>query len=287
MTGPRIRATLPDFQAFAGRALDAEDVAERVELWRHRYRSRHGRLLDLVGADGGGDESLRRLMRELRGIRARVQEAGAVVPGMIEELEPRVRDRLDAGGRPEPLHVLLVGTMGANALVAPVGDDLAVLHCLEWFADAEAHRALVAHEDTHAWHRRLLGAEPPDDDPAWRALSEGVAVRVSREVVPDLPDRDHFWYGIEGFEEWLPWCRDHRRLLLSRFREGLAAEPGSPAAAETVSRFFGGGFVEGRWRTGFFLADRLVAALEPDLPELCRLEPARARTLVRGAVERL
>lgn len=295
----RIRNTLPDFQRYAGNALEG-DARKRSELWEQEYLARHEDVLGpLLPQDGDTRTGISKLVRQLRGIRARAQEAAAIVPGLIEEVEPEVRSLLDAGDAEEPLHVLLVGTMGANALVTAVDGDLAVLHCVEWYAGEAPERVLIAHEDTHAWHRRRLGdGDPlPEDDLAWTAFYEGLAVRVSREVVPDRPEEEYFWYGIEGFEDWLEWCRDNQDLLWSRFRDALdAAEAPNDGdhgddgdvddgdADDGVHRFFGAGLVEGRWRTGFFLADELVGGFEAEPAELCRMDVDEARELIRDAV---
>lgn len=278
----RIRNTLPEFQRFAGSALDA-DPEDREEIWQERYRARHDDVFDVFFAEHGSRSGLPKLMRELRGLRARVQAAGKVMPELIEDVEPRVHELLGAGEEPEPLHVLLVGTMSANAFVAPLGEDLAVFHCLEWFAGQESAQVLVAHEDTHAWHRRVVGSPPPDDL-AWTAFSEGLAVQVSRQAVPDRPEHEYFWYGVEGFEEWLSWCRENEDMLRSRFCEALQEEAASEEPpGEAMEQFFGGAFIEGHWRTGFFLADAMVASLEGDPAELYQLSTDEARSAIREA----
>jgi len=117
-----------------------------------------------------------------------------------------------------PLHVLMVGTFTTNAFVGRLGSEPAVFWCLEWFSNPEAARVLVAHETTHAFHQELLGAAPPDNDLAWTCLFEGLAVQTSRGAFPGRPEEEYFWYGMGGFEDWLTWCREHRRNLLALFR---------------------------------------------------------------------
>lgn len=276
----RIINTIPDFHAFAGRALDA-DEDEREQLWERRYRDANSEIFDAFFAGYGERDGLAKVLSQLAGVRRRVQAASSQMPDIIEDVEPDVRQLLDAHDQSEPIHVLLVGTMSANAFVAPLGDQLAVFHCLEWFADARSAKVLVAHEDAHAWHRRLLGDHPDEDDAAWMAFYEGLAVQASRQVVPERLEDDYFWYGVAGFEDWLDWCREHRTLLLGHFREALSGDKAvGRDAGDPVEVFFGAGFVEGRWRTGFFIADELVASLDTELSELARWDVDEARRAI-------
>ncbi len=274
---PRILDTTPAFQRFAGAAVDADEIT-RQQQWTQRYQAAHPEVFEAFFAADGDRSSLATMLRQLRGVRLRTQAGAANLPDLITAIEPAVVEALGAHGHPEPLHVLLVGSFSANAFVAPLGDDLAVFHCLEWFTDPGAAGALVAHEAAHAWHRRRAGtrAEP---DLAWEALREGIAVHPSRPAVPDLSDHDYFWYGLGSFEDWLPWCRENRELLLDDFRRGLD-DP------DAVEAFFGGGFVRDRWRTGFFVADVIVTELDLPLTELAGLAPEHASRAVRQILER-
>lgn len=272
----RIIDTLPDFHRFAGMALNSQD-ADLASLWEQRYRSAHPDVFAAYDQVTGWDGSPDAVLGQLAGVRARVQEAAGIVPDLIEQVEPALRDLLGAERVGDPVHVLLVGGFQANAFVTRLDGDVAVVHCLEWFAGEEPARVLVAHEGTHALHRLVLDREPPDD-PAWTTFYEGVGVRASREVVPERPEEDYFWYGLEGFEEWLPWCREHR----SELRGHLADRLDDPAATEDL---FGAGFVEGHWRTGFFLADELVGDSDATLEELVRLDVDAGRALIREALD--
>ena len=273
----RILDTTPAFQRFAGTALDAAD-GERQQQWSQHYHAAHPRVFDAFFAAHGDRSGLPTVLRNLRPVRQRAQAAAAHLPDLIASVEPVVAQVLDAREHPEPLHVLLVGTMSTTGFVGHLDGELAVFHCLEWFTDPSTAGVLVAHEDAHAWHRRRV--EPPaEPDLAWEALAEGIALHASRATVPGHPEDDYFWYGVEGFEDWLPWCRDHHDQLLDEFRRALD----DPAAVEA---FFGGGFVHGHWRTGFYVADVLVDELDLSLAELAGLDTAAGRGLVRQALAR-
>ncbi|MGH9165799.1 MAG: hypothetical protein ACRDZW_09845 [Acidimicrobiales bacterium] len=270
----RILDTTPAFENFARTAF-LDPPEQREGLWRERYEGVHPEVFAAFYA-GQPDQSGRAaLVRELSRIRQLAKEAGPLVAGIIEDVEPKVAEVLGVTATTSsPQHVLMVGPHTTNALVGRLDGEVTLFHCLEWFFDEDGNRVLVAHEDAHAWHELALGGEPPREDAAWLAFSEGVAIAASRLVVPGRPEADYFWYGYGGFEEWLPWCREHRAELVERFAAGLDD-------AETGETFFGGGLVEGRWRTGYFVADLVVTALGRSLPELVALPVDEARATVR------
>lgn len=274
----RILNTIPDFQRFAGDALD-DDAVTRQQRWKREYRDVHPEVFEAFFAGHGDPSGVPATLGRLLGLRQRAQSAASTLPGLIERIEPQVSEVLGTADEAEPLHVLLVGTFSTNAFVAPLGDDLAVFHCVEWFTDPEPAGVLVAHEDAHAWHRHRVTA-PEAPDLAWEALYEGLAVAASRTAVPDRPDDDYFWYGLAGFEDWLPWCREHRDLLLEEFRDRLD-DP------DAVEAFFGAGFVHEHWRTGLFVADLVIEALDTPLDELVGLDAEAGRQAVIDAVEGL
>lgn len=276
---PRIRDTSPEFDSYARKAF-LESPVVRQKLWEDEYQSAHPDVFEAFFAGHGEQEGVAAVARELSNVRKVASEAAASMPGLIEEVEPKVRDLLGMSEEDAPQHVLMVGTFSANAFVARLEGDVAVLHCLEWFSEPETARVLIAHEDTHAWHERALGEQPPAEDLAWLAFYEGLAVRSSKAAVPDRPEDDYFWYGVAGFEDWLPWCQENREALRERFRDAVDWED----QAQAVEAFFGSGFVEDHWRTGFFLADELIAGMDRSLAELARLGVEEGRAAVRDAL---
>lgn len=273
----RILDTLGTFQEY-GRKAFMDTPVIRESRMKEMYESAYPEVFEAFYAGAGASaEGRSAVVRELSLVRDRAEEGGEVLQRLIPEVEAAVREALGVAPDPEPLHVLMIGCYSANVLVGRLGDDVAVFHCLEWFQSEEGSRVLVAHEDAHAWHETVLGTRPPQDDAAWMAFSEGLANQVSRAVVPGRPDDDYFWFGHEGFEDWLPWCREHRGELFARFRDELDAD----GTAET---FFGSGLVEKRWRVGYYLADELVGGLGRPLPELAALTVDEGRAAVREAL---
>lgn len=270
----RILDTTPAFEAYARTAF-LDPPALRESQWRERYEGAHPEVFAAFYADQPDQSGRAALVRELSRVRQLAREAGPVVAGIVEAVEPAVADVLGVSTPPTPQHVLMIGPHTTNAVVGRLDGEVALFHCLEWFFSEDGARVLVAHEDAHALHELALGgARPPAEDASWLAFAEGLAVAASRQVVPERPEDDYFWYGYGGFEEWLPWCREHRADLLGRF----AAELDDPATAET---WFGGGLVDGRWRVGYFVADELVTSLGRPLPELAAMTVDDARAAIK------
>jgi hypothetical protein len=135
----------------------------------------------------------------------------------------------------------------------------------------------VAHEGAHAWQEIAIGEDPPEEDLAWLAFSEGFAIAASRAAVPDRPEVDYFWYGHPEVEDWLPWCRDRRQEVIDLFRSSLD----DPKGFDT---FFGAGFVQGKWRVGYFVADELVKGLNLSLPEMAATSVEDGKAAIRRAL---
>lgn len=261
-----IRDTTDVFETYA-RSVFLESPVVREQRWDTEYEPALADVFEAFYARLPERAGRAALVREISLVRDRVPAAVPNVIKAIETVEPKVRELLGAPAGTEPQHVLMVGPYGTNAIVGRMGSAVTVFHCLEWFHPMQATKVLVAHEDAHAWHEILLGAPTPEDDPMAMAFSEGLAVQASRGAVPGQPENDYFWYGHEGFETWLPWCTENHDDLRSRFRADSIGEVGKDAA----EKWFGSGLVDGHWRAGYFVADRLVADLDRPLHELAAM----------------
>ncbi|HUQ64433.1 MAG TPA: hypothetical protein VM121_11820 [Acidimicrobiales bacterium] len=256
--------TTADFDTFA-RKVGLDTPLEREVQWKARYESAYPLVFRAFYTGGGSPDGRPAVARELSRIKRRVAEAAPVMRAHIEEIDPVLGETLGMPPDPSPLHVLMVGTFSTNAVVAKVGDDIAVLHCLEFYQTPEGAKVLVAHEATHAWQRLATGDEqPPETDPGWLAFSEGVATRASRELVPGVDETDYFWYGHPEVEDWLPWCQENRDKLLERFAGGFDE-------SWTYEAFFGAGRVDDHWRVGYFVADEIVRRIDKPLSELVKM----------------
>lgn len=267
--------TIPSFEAFARKAF-LESPYTRETLWEEGYEAAHPRVFTAFYAAEPGRSGRSALVRDLSRVREVARQGAPVMGKLISEVEPDVARILGMEGSEMPRHVLMVGPMSTNVVVGCLDDEVTLFHCLEWFQDNEGARVLVAHEDTHAFHRMQLDGPIPTDA-AWTAFYEGLAAQVSRTAVPGRPEADYFWYGHEGFSAWLPWCQEHRDELTERFRSALD-DP------DTCDTFFGSGLVDGRWRVGFYLADDLVGRLDRSLPELIAMTADEGRTAMREAL---
>jgi hypothetical protein len=108
-------------------------------------------------------------------------------------------------------------------------------------------------------------------------FEEGLAVQTSRAVVPGRPEEEYFWYGLEGFAGWAEWCVENATKLRHRLHHALED-------ASKLGDMFGSGAVNGHHRTGYHVADSLVAQMQRPLPDLARMAPADAAAAIREAV---
>lgn len=278
----RILDTIPDFEKYARKA-GLESPFQRETLWKEMYEQAHPEVFRVFYEGPGSPEGMHAVVRELSKVRLRVKKAAPEMPALIDQVEPAVKKALGLDISEQPLHVLMVGTFSTNGFVAKLGDDNAVFHCLEWFSDLEPTRVLAAHEVTHCWHQMAndLGEHLPTDL-AWTAFYEGLAIQASRLTVPDRPEEDYFWYGIAGFEDWLEECRKKQDKLLKEFSKAVRSKKSADKANDS---FFGSGFVEELWRSGFFLADYLVSKLGRTLPELAAMSVDEGRQQIIGALD--
>lgn len=274
---PRVIDTTQDFLSFAAE-VQLESPLIREMRWREQYEAAHPDVFEAYYTAQGSRDRPATMIQNLARVRRHVDDTAQALPRIIEEVDPEVGRVM---GYPEgegPVHVLLVGTAGANAIVGRLGDETAVFHLLEWVQAPSAARIAVAHETAHGWHQIHLDETPPgDEDVAWMTFSEGLAIRVSRAVAPDQPEQDYFWYGIPGFEGWPEWCAEHSGAL----RRQLLRTLDDPSGAGDL---FGAGSLDGHHRTGFHVADALLESMHRPLPELAQWGVGHARSAVRAAL---
>jgi hypothetical protein len=275
---PRLLDTLSGFEAFARKA-GLETPYVREGLWKEKYEAAYPDVFEAFYASHGSPDGRAAIVRQLSEVRKRLEDAAPAVRQAIADVESAIPDLLGVSGQPTPLHVLMVGTLTTNAAVGRLNDEVAVFHCLEWFQTAEGTAVLVAHETTHAWHELALGggARPPEDNAAWVAFSEGLAIAASRALMPGRPESDYFWYGHPDVETWLPWCEEHRQDLLDHFRAAIDVP-------DTVETYFGGGTIDGQWRVGYYLADVLVKSLDLPLRQMVAMSVDEAQAEIRQSL---
>ncbi|MGH9278742.1 MAG: hypothetical protein ACRD12_11660 [Acidimicrobiales bacterium] len=272
---PRILDTLSGFEVFARKA-GLENPMTREVLWKDVYENAYPEVFEGFYAAVPDPQPPTGVVRELSRVRERVEEGAPVVRQAITDAEKAMPAVLGRPAEPSPRHVLMVGTLTTNAAVGRIGDDVAVFHCLEWFQSPEGAQVLAAHETTHGWHEIALGAKPPADA-AWTAFSEGLAIAASRQLMPGRPDLEYYWFGHGEVDTWLEFCQERYGDLVEHFRASLDA-------SETVETYFGSGLIQGQWRVGFYLADKLVASLGRPLPELVTLSVDEGRQAIRDAL---
>ena len=273
---PKIIDTSKTFDAFAA-SVEMETPLIREMRWRDSYEAEYPDVFAAFYTAQGSRDRPAGMLHNVSRVRMHVQQAATALPAIVEEIDAAVGQALGFEPDEGPVHVLLVGTAGANAVVGRLGDDVAVFHSLEWYQAPEPARVAAAHETAHGWHELHLTGPQPLDNAGWPVFEEGLAVHTSRAVVPGRPEEEYFWYGLEGFEGWAQWCVDNRQKLRHRLHHALSD-------ASKLGDMFGSGTVGGHHRTGYHLADALIAEMNRPLPELARLAPEDAAEAIRNAV---
>lgn len=207
-------------------------------------------------------------------------ENGVDLSGLVAAVSSRVAALLDADGLELRFVVLGAGT-GSQAWTEDVDGVPVSFLAAGLVPDGDVGVCLVAHEATHAVHRRVR-PEPWPVTAATKLFEEAVAMGVSRAIAPGVSDVDAAAFGTFP-EAWLAECDaawPATRAVLSaggdeRFAELFARPELRPSGAELPVR------------CGYAAALRLVPALLRAAPasELVRLDADAATALVGRTLE--
>ncbi|QSI78108.1 DUF2268 domain-containing putative Zn-dependent protease [Niveibacterium microcysteis] len=203
--------------------------------------------------------------------------------GMRPSPERQVRSIADLLKLNQPLHLRItayVGFLEGNAFTLGNRGEVRVAIPLE---DAPEHRAITAaHELTHAVHI-ALGALDGDgaQSVAAIAISEGLAMHVSRAVVPGA--------RVERYVEFIPgWFRDAegmQRSIYESIRPQLARED-----ADTVGRLTQGHGNTGLEREAYYVGWKIVElwlAEGRSFAQIARIPPTKMASEAGAALARL
>jgi hypothetical protein len=100
--------------------------------------------------------------------------------------------------------VLMVGGHTSNGWVTELDGREVLFLALEFFGDPPYDGVLVSHEAFHVAHARH-GAGGWLENCSASLFQEGIAVAISRELHPGLPDSAYLWFDDEH-EAWVADC---------------------------------------------------------------------------------
>jgi len=276
----KILDTYWDFLAYWKKAR-GKNIERQIELWRSSYMGKYPELLtkqvknyEEMSIDW--QEIAEKLLPQVPN---RLHLMRKAKDNMLDVCQPvcmkaSEKLRLDFN----ITFVIYVG-IGCGAGWATTYDaQAAVLLGLENIAEEKWHgknklKGLLSHEIGHLvhmkWRNEWESFEQAVLDPFFRLYSEGFAQRcehliLGRETWHMAPD-----------EEWLFWCRRHKRFLAKEFLKRLEKHA-------AVNDFFGSWFnILGKKQTGYFLGHAFIRELENsfNLREIALLSLEKVRKL--------
>ena len=268
----------PRFLAFYEAAKNEPDAEKRYALWKQHYG------FAAVPPGPRGEAMAKELLAKgWPRYAAALDTFRAGARGMpIKPLD--VAARVAAVLKPDgPVRIRFVAYVGAfedNAF-AYSADGVPVVN-VPIEIDPASGEVTVAHEMTHAFHMavgRLSGGW--ERSIAATMLQEGLAIHVSREVVPGRPMASY----IEYQAGWLARAEANRRAILAGLRGSLAARDG-----ETVFKFTIGEGSTGLEREAYYGGWAVVQHLRDQgmtLAQIARIPEDEMPTVVGRAIDEM
>lgn len=196
---------MPEYLAL----LRHEAGAARTAAWVDEYEAAHPEVFSVYYSAWGD--------RSSRGEAAALVETQADVVRRRETATSHavraVARRLRQLGRIDddiPL-VMLVGGRTANGWVATFDGAPTLFVALEYLDDSPGDTALIAHEASHVVHARL-NPTFDTDTLTGRFVAEGIAVVLSRLLVPEASGSQTFWFD-GAHADWVEECRRARHRI--------------------------------------------------------------------------
>src|SRR5699024_5868413 len=145
--------------------------------------------------------------------------------------------------------VFFVSAFDNSAFVAPYNEHKAML-CLP--IENQLSDIFVVHELTHIVHSEIASLEMNWERPiAEIVLQEGLALHVSKHLVPGERDEAYIEMGVELV--WLKYCHDHRKKILNGITPYLSESKG-----EVIEKFIFGTGASGHKREAYYAGWELV-----------------------------
>ncbi|HLR65574.1 MAG TPA: hypothetical protein VK105_00355 [Virgibacillus sp.] len=147
--------------------------------------------------------------------------------------------------------VFFVSAFDNSAFVAPYDEHKSML-CLP--IENQLSDIIVVHELTHIVHATTASLEMNWERPvAELMLQEGLALHVSKYLVPGKNDEEYIEMGVE--QGWLQSCHKHRTKILNGITPYLSDSKG-----EVIEKFTFGTGASGHKREAYYAGWELVGA---------------------------
>ena len=258
----RVTSTVEAYLGLAG----IDDDGRRRTAWTESYEATYPEIFETYHSAWGRHERCL----------AAADNVPRLAPSIVAA-ERRARELVDLAERSfradgllsDDLDVvLLVGGRTSDGWVTELDDTVTLFLALEFLADPPYDGVLVSHEAFHVAHARHGAASWPEDCSA-SLFQEGIAVAISRELHPGLPDSAYLWFD-DRHEGWVTACEQALAKIAARALSQIDTPYDDPLvrALFTVQE----GERDLPPRAGYWLGDLLLRRL---------LDQHRSSTLLR------
>ncbi len=268
----RLTSTLTAYLALAG----IKDDATREAAWTTEYEASHPEVFATYHRAWGLHERCLAASRDVPSLAptmAEVEERARALAAETEQFlvtEGLIHDDLDV--------VLLVGGHTSNGWVTELDGRSTLFLALEFLGEPPYDAVLLTHEAFHVAHSRH-GAGSWPEDCASDLFQEGLAVAVSRELHPGLPESAYLWFD-DGHDDWAAACAAVGPAIAARALAELDTTDDEPRVRALFTiQADEQGFPP---RAGYWLGDHICRQLREQHPlrDLLRWDHATTRAAV-------
>lgn len=240
---------VPKFLNFYDKAIDA-DSETCFELWKMHYG---------FAAVPPGEEGMRLAKQQLE---TSWEKYGQVVSSLkqwtpeeeqVKEYLAQIKCALDFEENVDVVLIFFVGAFDGNAFAAPYGENRIAV-CLP--VEEGVNQVTMVHELIHLVHGKITGFAAGWERPvASLVMQEGLAMRLSKHLVPDHKDEDY----VADQNGWFRSCCMEEQQILEGIKPYLRE-----CSGESIFQFTMGTGTTGKVREGYFAGWKLIEAMLED-----------------------
>jgi hypothetical protein len=211
--------------------LEVPEGEPRREAWTRQYEAAHPDVFAKYYGNWGSRDRRSHAADRVSRIAPIIRERETRARGLVDAV---ARDFVGLGllSRSDLPVVLLVGGNTSNGWVTDFRDEATLFLALEFVGDAPFDDMLVVHESVHVAHAQRSTLQWPGPV-ATSLFAEGLAVALSRQLRPGLPESAYLWFDDEH-ESWVRECQAQERDIRHHISDNLDSTD-----EKLLKRFFG------------------------------------------------